>query len=210
MRRLGRTISSLQTNYMRRDLRIILKMYVIVIFVSCLTFAQQSDYWKNAPTNGIKIYSICFPDQQNGFAISSDSTKFITNDAGNNWVVDPDSAYKACISEKSPIWSADIYCSVMYTTDGGLNWNAYVKEAQEHFCGVYFKDQNSGYKIASEFLGKVSLSVNTSLAKNEFAKLISEPQMCAEYFTNEAEGWAAGWCLHNLKILKNNKEEIIK
>ncbi|HEX7357240.1 MAG TPA: hypothetical protein VF270_06005, partial [Ignavibacteriaceae bacterium] len=73
-------------------MRIILKMYVIVIFVSCLTFAQQSDYWKNAPTNGIKIYSICFTDQQNGFAISSDSTKFITNDAGNNWVVDPDSA----------------------------------------------------------------------------------------------------------------------
>ena len=59
-------------------MRSILKILLIFISLSFTIVAQDYDYWKNAPTEGSKIYSIYFTDQQNGYAVATDSGIFIT------------------------------------------------------------------------------------------------------------------------------------
>ena len=96
-------------------------------------------------------------------------------------------------------WQADIFCSVMQTTDGGNTWIPYEQGKQEHFCGVYLKDENTGYDIAGDFLSKVTEKIKTCSEKNELDLLINNPQKCTEYYRNAEEGWALGWCVKNYR-----------
>ena len=175
----------------------------LIIFPTEL-ISQRYDYWKNASAEGSKIYSILFLDGQKGYAVSSDGGIFASIDSGNTWIIKSDNS-SSCINESKEIfWSADIYCSAMQTTDSGLTWHSYSKEKQDHFCQVYLKDENTGYKIAGEFLNTVVSRIFTSLSNNEMVSLINYPQQCTEYYSNANEGWALGWCLKNFKR-KNNQ-----
>lgn len=181
-------------------MKIISIIIMILIPLSTEFIPQQNDYWKDAPLEGSKIFSIFFTDQQNGLAVSSKGETFKTTDSGNTWISKNEISENEKKANNKILWSADIYCSVMQTKDGGKSWSSYTKEAQEHFCGVYLKDNNSGYKIANEFLKKVSSNVFSSFKNNEISSLIDHPQQCTEYYSNEAEGWALGWCIRELKI----------
>ena len=186
-------------------MKIIIKVILISISLSYIITPQQYDYWKNASAVGSRIYSICFTDQQNGYAVSTKGEIFESSDSGNTWFFRSQNLQTKSPVNKNILWSADIYCSVMQTNDGGLSWSAYDKEAQEHFCGVYLKDNNSGYKIANEFLNKVTAKIFASYREDEFTKLINQPQQCTEYYSNEKDGWAIGWCLKNFNQYKNTK-----
>ena len=126
-------------------MKTILKVLLTFIFLSFTVTPQHYDYWKNAPVEGSMIYSIFFTNQQKGYAVSSKGEIFESSDSGNTWFFKSQSLKSKGPENKNNLWSADIYCSVMHTNDGGLSWSAYDKEAQEHFCGVYLKDNNSGY-----------------------------------------------------------------
>ena len=69
----------------------------------------------------------------------------------------------------------------------------------EHFCGVYLKDKNSGYSIASDFLNKVTAKILANSKNNELDLIIDHPQQCTEYYRSADEGWALGWCVKDLK-----------
>ena len=94
----------------------------------------------------------------------------------------------------------------MNTTDGGLNWFQYSKEKQDHFCKVYLKDPNVGYKTASEFLNIVSSKILSCIRNNAVETLEKKPQQCTEYFINEAEGWALGWCSKKIKVNRDSEK----
>jgi hypothetical protein len=104
-------------------------------------------------------------------------------------------------------WKADVYCSVMQSTDGGETWVQYDKDRQEHFCGVYHEDENTGHDIASQFLNKVSTKVFLCLKNNEINSLIDHPQHCTEYYRSPTEGWALGWCIRNFNNTAPSKGE---
>ena len=157
-----------------------MKTILNVLFISILFYSsiapQENDYWKNAPIEGSKIYSISFTDQENGYAISTNNEMFVTTSSGSNWkFIDDKKVIDKSLANNS-LWSADIYCSVLQTTDGGSNWLPYTKEKQEHFCKVYLKDPNVDYKTASEFLAKVTKDIFDSLSKNKTEGLINHPQ----------------------------------
>ena len=57
---------------------------MLILFYSPIA-PQEKDYWKNAPIEGSKIYSIGFTDQENGYAISANNEMFVTTDSGSNW-----------------------------------------------------------------------------------------------------------------------------
>jgi hypothetical protein len=172
---------------------------MIILLASWLT-AQQNDYWKNATVEGKKIYTISFSDKQNGYAVSADNEIFITKDAGLNWELSSSENETAILNEYKNIWLAEIYCSIMQTTDGGLNWNSYSKEKQDHFCKVYLKDPNTKYSTASEFLSKVTREIKDSISVNKIDNLVNHPKQCTEYYCNESEGWALGWCVKKINI----------
>ena len=177
----------------------ILNIIFVLILFSSPVAPQENDYWKNAPIDGSKIYSICFTDQENGYAISPNNEIFVTANSGLNWKLINDTMVIEKSIPSDSLWSADIYCSVLQTTDGGSNWLPYTKEKQEHFCKVYLKDPNVDYKTASEFLAKVTKDILENLSKNRIEGLINHPKQCTEYYSNENEGWALGWCLKNFK-----------
>jgi hypothetical protein len=178
----------------------IIEILIVLFLLTSILIAQQKDYWENAPVEGSKIYLICFTDQENGYAISANDEVFVTANGGSNWqfIKDKKVIDKSLTNDSS--WSADIYCSVLQTTDGGISWRPYANEMQEHFCKVYLKDPNVDYKTASEFLAKVAKDILDNLSNNRIESIINHPKQCTEYYSNEDEGWALGWCIKEFKM----------
>lgn len=176
-----------------------IKLFSIVfIFIySMLCLAQDQDYWSNAPVGKTKIFTISFVNEQNGVATSEAGDLLFTKDGGKNWTEGTGEAYADGNYNPGILWRADIYCSIMKTTDIGNTWIPYTDGKQEHFCCVYLKDQNTGYKVASEFLSKVTAEVNAYIIDNKIDSLIDHPHQCTEYYKNAEEGWALGWCVRN-------------
>jgi len=164
--------------------------------------AQQGNIGKETVSQGIKIYSIIFFDTNNGLADSYFGDILITTNGGRNWEVkidaEVDKMKAVSKAETNIIWSADIYCDVMRSTDGGENWTPYPKKQEEHFCAVYFKDENTGWKVAEEFLQKVVSTLTTKLSKNNWEQEMGVSQRCREYYTDMNTGWWVGWCYNNL------------
>ena len=174
-----------------------IKIFMILLFLMSISYAQSKPYWNNAPTTGTKIYSLEFIDADNGWAKSKLGEVLITTDGGKRWTVDsnPDE-----VSSIDPhLWSAEIYCSVMNTTDGGITWNQYTEEMQDHFCQVYFKNENTGWKTSEEFLHKVVSTIKSFINKNGTETLSKKAYQCTEYYTDMNSGWALGWCVKNYK-----------
>jgi len=171
---------------------------LILTIVNLLpTTAQDNDYWANAPTGKTKIFSISFIDSENGLAKSADGDVLATTDAGKSWAEKEGFTPVNGESTSQILWQADIYCSIMRTTDGGETWFPYDEGKQQHFCGVYLKDENTGYKVASDFLNKVTHEIIAYSEDNNLDSLIDHPQKCTEYYRNAEEGWSLGWCIKN-------------
>ena len=132
-------------------MKTILKVFLTFISISFTVTPQHYDYWKNAPAGGSKIYSIFFTDQQNGYAVSTDSEIFITTDSGAAWNLSTaeNDIVKSNVNEK--FWSAEIYCSVMQTTDGGMNWLPYSKENKIIFVEFILRIQMLSIKLLLSF-----------------------------------------------------------
>jgi len=150
--------------------------------------AQDNGYWSNAPSGKTKIFTISFTNEQNGRAISAEGDVLATSDGGKNWAVEKKFSVVS-IKDTDPIlWKADICCSIMQTTDGGNTWFSYEQGEQEHFCGVYLKDPNTGYRVASDFLNKVTNEIISYSENNKLDSLIDHPHQCTEYYKSADEG----------------------
>jgi hypothetical protein len=170
---------------------------VILLVFTVLNYTQSKPYWENALNTGTKIYSVEFIDKDNGWAKSKLGEVLITTDGGNHWTLNSN-PYKL-ITNTPRLWSADIYCSVMNTTDGGNTWNPYTDEEQDHFCQVYFKNENTGWQTAEEFLQKVIRTIQSLIIKNDLELLYKKTTQCTEYYTDIDNGWALGWRVKKYK-----------
>lgn len=178
-------------------MNLITKITTAIYLFSSLIISQEKFYWGEAPTQGIIIYSLVFYNSNIGFAKSNSGETFVTTNSGKNWTLNKDINQSEVPTQ--PLWSAEIYCSIMRTTDGGSSWVPYLQEQQEHFCMVYFKDRNTGWKVADEFLIKVVNSINTFIENDNIELLVDQPQQCTEYYTNIDSGWALGWGVGNFE-----------
>jgi len=183
--------------------RTILLSIILTLFILIATPAQDNNYWSNAPTGKTKVFTISFADEQNGTAISAEGDILITADGGKRWTLNEESSAAYPKTADLILWKVDVYCSVMKTTDGGNTWFPYEEGKQEHFCGVYLKDVNTGYRVASDFLNKVTNEINNYSKNNKIDSLVDHPHQCTEYYRNADEGWALGWCVKNYNQNKN-------
>ncbi|MBT8380480.1 MAG: hypothetical protein KJN64_14770 [Ignavibacteria bacterium] len=173
----------------------------ILIFLLYITFSffssNLSQNLHNAgqfPSNGVKIYTLNFADSNNGWAESYLGNVLNTSDGGNTWK----ECTEGIIEEEVRTWSADIFCAIFISTDEGNTWIEYSKKEQEHFCQVYFKDENTGWRVAEEFLASVTDTINSALKKGEHDSKAGVVFKCREYYTDKNEGWTLGWCYRNL------------
>jgi len=163
---------------------------------------QNKEYWQNATAGKIKIYTISFMDNLRGRAVAVSGETLVTFDGGEHWQPDENKLERDTNKNMPLIWQAELFCSVMLTTDGGITWLPYEKKEQEHFCSVYLKDQNTGYLVASSFLSTVTKEIFKYLKKDEISFLIDNPRQSTEYYKSSEEGWALGWCLKNFNLLQ--------
>ncbi|RPI66917.1 MAG: hypothetical protein EHM47_15745 [Ignavibacteriales bacterium] len=164
--------------------------------------SQDYNYWVNAQPGTTKIFTISFTDWLNGKAVSEEGDVLLTSDGGESWNLEINNTEIPNDPVNELIWQADIYCSVMQTTDSGNFWYPYDSIKQEHFCEVYLKDKNTGYNVASEFLNKVTEKI-LFFYKNNNVTSLERPQLCTEYYSNPSVGWAVGWCLKNFNMNRN-------
>jgi len=183
-------------------MKYLFKIIFIVVIQSIFLFGQNKFYWKDAPIQGTKIYSIKFFDSSNGVAISQYAETLFTHDSGIHWT--PIKPNEEISIPENYLWSVEIYCSVMNTNDGGVTWKSYLLEPQEHFCMTYFKDENTKSKVAEEFLSKVVNVINERMTEGKLDSLVNSPVQCTEYYTDAQSGWALGWCTKSFIIRNQN------
>jgi hypothetical protein len=176
-------------------------LFTLIILISAA--AQDNDYWASAPAGKTKIFTISFTNEQNGMAKSVEGDVLVTTDGGKSWTLNKDLTFDSDKVTSQIFWKADVYCSIMKTTDGGNTWSPYEEEKQEHFCGVYLKDVNTGYQVASDFLNKVIYQIITYSENNNLDSLVNHPRKCTEYYRNADEGWTLGWCVKDFIQNKN-------
>ncbi len=187
-----------------------MKTLTVLLFISfnllSSNLAQEGNIDSETVSQGIKIYSISFFDSNNGLADSYFGDILITTNGGRNWKVktgaevDKLKAISQTVTEN--MWSTDIYCDVMQSTDGGESWIPYPKKQEEHFCAVYFRDKNTGWKVAEEFLQKVVGTITTYLSNENWEEEMGVAQKCREYYTDMNTGWWVGWCYNNLIVMQ--------
>ncbi len=180
-----------------------LNFLLVVIFSLVLTsFSQNLSQVSEYPSQGVKIYSLRFFDSDNGLAESFLGNQLQTTDGGKTWNVIIENQEMGNDFEYNlnapKSWSADIYCAIMLSSDGGESWIDYPKKQQEHFCQVYFEDNNTGWKVAEEFLSNVIDTIVLAKETGEFESKIGVVFKCREYYTDIDEGWTLGWCYKNL------------
>jgi hypothetical protein len=182
-------------------MEVIMKNLFVLIVVICSfllnTFSQEESYWNNAPAKGIKIYQVVFFNDQEGIAISKSGLILKTSDSGLNWYLENES--EMIRQPDHFLWSAEIYCSAMNTKDGGITWEPFLGNQQDHFCNVYFNDKNTGWRVAEEFLSRVVNVINKYVQNDKVKMIIDKPNKCTEYYTDINEGWALGWCVKNFE-----------
>ncbi|QQS37575.1 MAG: hypothetical protein IPM56_06370 [Ignavibacteriales bacterium] len=162
--------------------------------------AQDYDYWESAIA-GEKIYTIFFFTDATVIAISTESERFTSTNNGITWKLD-DTKIISEINTSELFSSMDIHCAIIHTTDSGKSWYPYSSGKQEHFCRVYLRDPNVGYQTAFEFLSKITSEINDRIKSKDDGLKLNAPQQCTEYYTNETEGWALGWCVKNFVRIK--------
>lgn len=177
-------------------------MIAALIFTS-ENIPQDNEYWETA-IPGERIYTVYFFDDAKVIAVSTDNEHFVSTNSGITWKFIGIKKISEISSEAQKLY-IDIHCAVIHTTDGGKNWYPYSSEKHEHFCRVYLKDPNVGYDIAFEFLSKVTSEINHQLKSSSIESLNIHPQQCTEYYTNEIDGWALGWCVKNFVMKKSIK-----
>lgn len=165
------------------------------LIITSENISQDYKYWE-AAIPGERIYTIYFFVDEKVIAVSADNEYFLSTDEGIKWQLNKIRSIAELKNETQNL-IVDIHCAIIHTTDGGENWYPYSSGKLEHFCRVYLKDPNAGYQIAFEFLTRVISEINSRLKDSPDGVLNIPPQQCTEYYTNENEGWALGWCVKN-------------
>jgi photosystem II stability/assembly factor-like uncharacterized protein len=195
-------INNSSTNKKECAMKTLTTLLLVLITQYSSNVAQEGNFTIISVSQGIKIYTIKIVDSKNGWAESIFGDILITTNGGKEWGVKTrtDLEKMKTISQIGTDngWSADIYCEVMQSTDCGESWKPYPKKQEEHFCAVYFKDENTGWKVAEEFLKKVVSTIATSIRDNNWMQKIDVPHKCREYYTDMNIGWSVGWCFNNL------------
>ncbi len=171
-----------------------LTVLVSSVFLSLIN-RPDDNFWKDAPTDGVLLYRIYLTDNA-GYAVSNNNILFTSYDNGRNWQ-EADPIEMTHFNSKNFLWSAQICCSSLKTTDGGKNWIPCSSESNNRFCRVFLKDPNTGYQPAKEFLNMVCNKIFSGLLNNE-VNLLKTPRQYTEYYSNQDEGWAPGWYLSDL------------
>ena len=100
----------------------IFSLLIITIFFSVLINSQDYDYWEKAKPGSTKVFTISFTNDFNGRAVSGEGDILITIDGGKSWTINANKSEGNSENVQQFNWTADIYCSVMQTTDAGITW----------------------------------------------------------------------------------------
>ncbi len=175
-----------------------MKITLIMLVLSILMYFARTDSYTKDFSQDVKIYTICFTTK-NVYAKSYDNILFISTDSGNTWSFNPENFdFKNKIEDVC--WSAEIYCFVEKTSDGGKEWDSYPVKNGDSFCNVYLIDPNMGYKKAFEFLSDVTMQIISNIGEGQISTLIRRPQSYTEYYSSQSEGWLVGWYLEGFII----------
>ncbi|MFH1896911.1 MAG: YCF48-related protein [Candidatus Desantisbacteria bacterium] len=141
------------------------------------------------------LFSVCFVDANNGWAVGNDGLILHTSNGGIIWEVQESKSirplFSVCFVDQKNGWIG-AERSILHTTDGGINWES--KWLDCYLTCVYFTDLNNGWATGAFGDGIIfhtsdggkSWIAQTTVAETDFYGL---PGV---HFINSTMGWAVG------------------
>lgn len=148
------------------------KFILIIILMLCSIMGYTQYFWLNPLPQGNSLNSVCFVNENMGYAVGNYGTVLITNDAGKNW---------SCLIMNTVQNLNDIYFvdenlgfavgnsgTILRTNDRGANWSTLQSGVNDNLYSVFFTDSLNGYSC-----GHNGVIIKTKNGGNQWDQCIS-------------------------------------
>lgn len=190
---------------------------LILIFIKLSPANAQQGYWssQNSGTN-IKLTSVCFVNDNYGWAVGDSKVILNTTDGGENWMPQQVSVSiqflhfsSVYFVDESNGWiagsgynaggAADAEGFIFHTTDGGVNWSLQYNEFGLNMREIFFVDEQNGWVVGNtpSYTAPYILHTNDGGISwvEQYIQVATIPpyfDLRSVYFINATRGWAVG------------------
>lgn len=179
-------------------------MKTLLLFL-CFCFAGLN--WVSAQWNRLNqlsttktLFSVCFPDENTGYASGADGTLLKTIDAGASWT--PLVSNTTMYLESMSFMNADTGIItgasqdggiILKTTDGGQTWTTRNFSTGSWYLGVHFVNERYGFVAGSWSNGNNGLLMKTTDGGNSWVgNYPSEAPLNSCFFLDSLTGYVVG------------------
>jgi len=141
------------------------------------------------------LYSVAFPDPQNGWIAGVNGVMLHTTNGGLSWTSQTTHISNSIILDVQFVeanngWAVGTGGAIVHTSDGGAHWTVQASGTASNLNGVRFIDPLSGWALGAN--GTILRSVDGGLTWTPQVSGTSYPLFNAR-FVNSSEGWALGY-----------------
>jgi photosystem II stability/assembly factor-like uncharacterized protein len=160
--------------------------------------------WQNPLPQGNTINSMCFVDENNGWAVGDKRTIIHTSDGGVTWDFQESGGYGQLYSMIEDVFFTDPYNGwavgslknfIIHTNDGGLTWTVQMGEARApiYMYSVWFTNDQTGWTLGYGAINGMMIYYTTDGGENWNSKDIDSLSYARDVcFVNDSVGWIVG------------------
>lgn len=141
----------------------------------------------------VTLYSVCFTDENNGFAVGGDGTILKTADGGMSWAIKYSKKSYSLMAvyflDSLVGWAGGSIGYMLKTTDGGETWTQVRTDATEIIYSIFFVDENHGWAVGGKGLAIHSTDGGVTWVDKSIATVQS---LKSVWFLDNSTGFIVG------------------
>jgi photosystem II stability/assembly factor-like uncharacterized protein len=153
------------------------------------------------------LYSVCFTDAMNGWAIGSNGTILRTLDGGESWVSQHSGSTNYLSSvyfyDTSTGWVVGSEGIILKTVDGGTHWISKVSGTTEWLKSVYSRDEMTGWAVGTNGILIMTTDGGESWSGR---RSFTTKTLNTVFFVDDTTGWIAGESGTILKLVMGEQD----
>jgi photosystem II stability/assembly factor-like uncharacterized protein len=135
--------------------RSLIVLHTIILFVCPFSLFAQTWHSIEPRATDKNLNSICFSDNQHGWAVGNDGVIITTSDGGSLWSIQAsntaDTLIDVYFSDSLNGWACGHNGALLKTENGGRDWKKQLKRTDFDLIRVRFFGKDTGWVVTSDF-----------------------------------------------------------
>lgn len=172
------------------------KLITFLIVIMSINVALAQINWHSQTSNTTQsLRSVCFLDQNLGWAVGFNGTILHTTNGGDSWIIQASGTSNKLYSivyflDPNNGWVVGEFGTILHTSDAGVNWSPQVSGTINLLGSIKFTNANTGFICGNN--GTILKTTNAGL--NWYLTTTGTTEdLYSIYFSTESTGWAVGF-----------------